>query len=79
MTGATPAAPRSAKESVPSGAVIRYQTVDAMGPHSDTCGSSRSTVASTSVPWTAAGNAAIAWASARLSFGPRRGPRCGRD
>ena len=55
---------------VPSGAAsMRYQTVASIRPHFDTCGSSRSTVASTVVPCVDAGNEGRSWASARLSFG----------
>jgi hypothetical protein len=55
---------------VPSGAEsIRYQTVASTRPHFDTCGSSRSPVASTVVPCATAGNVGKSCAAALLSFG----------
>src|SRR5512133_3489138 len=54
---------------VPSGAEsIRYQTVASTRPHFDTCGSSRSTVASTVVPCVRAGKVGRSSALALLSF-----------
>ena len=69
-TGATPAAPLTVTAISPSGAVsTRYQLVASTRPQRETCGSSRSTVASAVVPGRAEGNDGIGAASARLSFG----------
>src|SRR5205085_8180794 len=69
-TGASAPDPCTDATMVPSGAdSMRYQTVASTRPHFDTCGSSRSTVASTVVPWADAGNDGRSCASALLSFG----------
>src|SRR5436190_13199710 len=69
-TGASCPAACTVATIVPSGAAsMRYHTVASIRPHFDTCGSSRSTVASTVVPWVDAGNDGRSWASALLSFG----------
>src|SRR5690242_991247 len=69
-TGASGADAWTATTMVPSGAEsIRYQTVASTRPHFETCGSSRSTVASTVVPCATAGNVGRSTGLALLSFG----------